>query len=145
MRIKTQTALIIVATLLIGIVIGVLASGFIIHGLPRHVAGMRHREIFVDRMIAVIEPSPEQEDEIRGVLTRHAEDFADMSDRFHDDASALLDSLRSELQPLLNEEQKARLEERHRRFSKPRREFGPPGRHKPGNRPPPPPPPDDGE
>jgi hypothetical protein len=138
MTTQTKTVLIIVATLVVGIIIGALGSGFVIHRFARHVADARHREIFVEKMVGVIAPAPEQEEAIRDILTRHAEQFAELSDDFHRETSALFDSLRSELDPVLTQEQKERLEERGRRFRRLMKHAGPP-RRRPGEGPPPPP------
>lgn len=143
MKTRTGTVLIIVATLLIGIIIGALGSGFVIHRFARHMPDMRHRDLFVERMVETIDPSPDQEEAIRDILTRHAEEFAEISDSFHRDASALFDSLRAELDPVLTEEQKAKLEERGRRVRRLMKHPGPPGRRWPGEKPPPPPPDED--
>ena len=145
MKTNTKTVLIIVATLLIGILIGALGSGFMVHRVARRMADMRHREMFVERMVDVIDPAADQEAEVRDILTRHAEQFAAISDSFHRETSALFDSLRSELDPILTDEQKARLEERGRRVRRLMKHVGPPGHHMPGGkRPPTPSPEDDG-
>lgn len=143
MKTNTKTVLIIVGTLVIGIVIGALGSGFVVHRFAGRMAEARHRDMFVERMVELIDPTPDQEPRVRDILTRHAEKFSVLADGFHEDASALLDSLRSELDPVLTDEQKARLEERHERFGKTFKHGGPPPGHRPGDRPPPPPPPDD--
>jgi len=143
MKTNTKTVLIIVGTLLIGIVIGALGSGFVVHRFGPRMAEVRHREIFVERMVELIDPTPEQEPKVRDILTRHAEEFSELAEGFHEEASALLDSLRSELDPVLTEEQRARLEEKHEKFGRGFKRGGPRPGHKPGDRPPPPPPPDD--
>jgi hypothetical protein len=143
MKTNTKTALIIIGTLLIGIVIGALGSGLVVHKFATRMAEMRHREIFVERIVELIDPTPEQEPKVRDILTRHAEKFSELAEGFHEDASALLDSLRSELAPVLTEEQKARLEERRERFGRVFKHGGRPRGHKPGDKPPPPPPPED--
>ena len=145
MKTNTKTVLIIVATLLIGILVGALGSGFMVHRFARRLPHMERREMFVEGMVELIDPAPEQEDEIRGILTRHAEQFTEITDDFHEETSALFDSLRTELDPVLTDEQKARLEERHQRLGRLMKRGGPFPRGKPGNRRHPPPPPDDGE
>ncbi len=137
MTTKTKTAMIIVATLVIGIVIGALGSGFVVHRFAGRPRDMRHREVFVERMVKLIDPAPDKEDEIRGILTRHAELFNEITDDFHRETSALFDSLRTELDSVLTEEQRARLEER-------RQKLGPSRHGKPGERRRPPPAPDEG-
>ena len=142
MKTNTKTVLIIVATLLIGILIGALGSGFMVHRFAGRMAEMRHRDMFVERMMELIEPAPEQEAEVRDILTRHAEEFTSLADEFHENATALFDSLLSDLDPVLTDEQKERLEERHERMGRSMKHGRRPPHHKPGA--PPPPPGDDG-
>jgi hypothetical protein len=144
MKTDTKTGLIIVATLLIGILIGALGSGFMVHRFARRMADMRHRDMFVERMIELIQPAPEQEAEVRDILTRHAEEFTKLADGFQEDTAALFDSLRSELDPVLTDEQKERMEERHERLGKFLRHGHRPPHDKPGGAPRRPPPGDDG-
>jgi hypothetical protein len=144
MKTNTKTVLIIVATLLIGILIGALGSGFVVHRFATRMADMRHRDMFVERMVELIEPAPEQEAEVRDILTRHAEEFTELADGFQEDTAALFDSLRSELDPVLTDEQKERLEERHERLGRFLKLGRRPPHHKPGGPPRHPPPGDDG-
>jgi hypothetical protein len=144
MKTNTKTVLIIVATLLIGIIIGALGNGFMVHRFARRTADARHRDMFVERMVELIDPAPEQEPVVRGILTRHAEEFSKLTDNFREETSALFDSLRSELDPVLTDEQKAQLEDRHQRFGRHSKRGGMPPRHEPGEGPPPPPPPEGG-
>lgn len=147
MKTNTKTVLIIVATLVIGIFIGALGSGFMAHRLGRRLPHMEHSERFVEGMVRLIDPAPDQEDQIRGILTRHAEQFAGITDDFREETSALFDSLSTELDSVLTAEQKARLEERHQRLGRMMKGGGQFPHGKPGDRrpPPPPPPSDDGE
>ena len=145
MKTNTKTALVIIATLVIGILIGVLGSGFMVHRFARRVPDMRHSEVFVERMIDIIEPAPEQEEEIRGILTRHAEQFTEITEGFRAETTTLMDSLRTELDSVLTDEQRARLEEKHRRFDKMMKHGRPFPHGRPGDRRRPPPPDDSGD
>jgi Spy/CpxP family protein refolding chaperone len=144
MKTNTKTVIIIVATLVIGILIGALGSGFMVHRFARRLPHMEHSEMFVEGMVDLIDPAPEQEDQIRGILTRHSEQFTEITDGFREETSALFDSLRSELEPVLTDEQKARLEERHQRLGRLMKRGRPAHHGKPGDRRRPPPPPDEG-
>jgi len=145
MNVRTKTVLVIVATLLIGILIGALGSSFVVHRFIGRVAEMRHRDVFVERLVETIDPEPEQEEVVRDILTRHSERFSEMSERFRSETTALLDSLKAELDTVLTDEQKARLEEKASRVRRASRHHYPRG-HKPGDErhlPPPPPPPEE--
>jgi Spy/CpxP family protein refolding chaperone len=148
MKTNTKTVLIIVATLVIGILIGALGTGFMAHRFGRRLPHMEHGEMFVEGMLDLIDPAPEQEDQIRGILTRHAQQFTEITGDFREEISVLVDSLRAELDSVLTEEQKERLDERHRRLGRLMKCGGPFPHGKPGDRrppPPPPPPPEGGE
>ena len=145
MKTNTKTALVIGATLVIGILIGVLGSGFMVHRFARRLPDMRHSEVFVERMVDLIEPTPEQEEEIRGILTRHAEQFTEITEDFRAETTVLIDTLRAELDSVLTDEQRARLEERHRRLDKMMKRGGPFPHGRPGDRRLPPPPDDSGD
>jgi hypothetical protein len=142
MRTRTKTTLIIIATLVIGIFIGALGSGFVVQRSARHFGERKHREIFIDRVVEVIDPTPDQERVVRAILTKHSEQFEEMSDRFRLEAAALFDSLKADLDTVLTEEQKARLQERVEKMPRPMRHPRPP-RGGPDEKLPPPPPPGD--
>jgi len=145
MKTNTKTVIVIVATLVIGILIGALGSGFMAHRFARRLPHMEHSARFIEGMVDLIDPAPEQEDQIRGILTRHAERFTEITGDFREETSALFDSLLTELDSVLTEEQKARLEERHQRFGRGTKRGGSFPHGKPGDRRRPPPPPDEGD
>lgn len=145
MKIHTKTALIIVATLVIGIFIGALGSGFMFHRRTGRPPRREYGERFVEFVMDLIAPPAEQEDEIREILTRHAEEYEEITKNYREETSALFDSLGSRLDSVLTDEQKAKFEERRRRLRQ-RMDHGKPLPHgKPGDHRPPPPPDEGGE
>ena len=131
MSIHGKSALIIIGTLLIGIVIGVFLVGPIAHHRMMPHIPRRGPEAFTPMLERVIRPSAEQEEAIREVLEKHSERLAEMHKDYRTEMTAIMDSLRKDLDPILSEEQKARLDERHghfRDFMKSRK--GPHGRFK---------------
>jgi hypothetical protein len=116
MSIHGKSALIILGTLLIGIVIGVFLAGPVVHHrMQPHIPG-RGPEAITPMLERLIEPSPDQEEAVREVLERHSKRLAEMHKGYRDDMVAMMDSLRKDLDPILTEEQKARLDEARGRF-----------------------------
>lgn len=140
MSIQWKSALIIIATLVIGIVIGVFLAGPVLH---RHIGpgpGDRGGAMFMTMLERIIQPTADQEDAVREILERHAAKLDFMHEEFRIEMVATMDSLRKELDPILTDEQKARLDDRRGHFK--HFEKGGPRRH--GRRPEPPERPDTG-
>ena len=141
MSVKWKSVFIIVATLVIGILIGTFLAGPVLHRR----AGRRHidrgPEVFTQMMERVIRPTAEQEEAVRAVLEEHSARLEELHEDFRTRMVTTMDSLKADLDLLLTEEQKARLEERQRRLDR-FMEKGP----RPGTKgaPPPGPPPDHG-
>jgi hypothetical protein len=129
MSTRSQTTLIVVATLVIGILIGTFLAGPVLHRQLRPPFRGRHPEGFVFAVEMLIDPAPDQADAVHRILTEHAERFSDISSEYHSEISAVMDSLRKELDPVLTDEQKERLDRRHEHLDKIRR-------HMKGRRPP---------
>ena len=142
---RTKSALLIVATLVIGMVLGSLVTGAIANRRLDSLAEARGRmsSFFVD----AIEPeSEEQAEAIRSVLDGAAPRFKEIFEATRGEMKRLSDSVMVELDPILTDEQKERLEKRMRfgpgrppfgREGRPGFRDGPPG-PRPGMRGPPP-------
>jgi hypothetical protein len=141
MKIETKTYVIIMITLVIGMVIGSLITGAIVHHRVRRFMNLGHPEHLATRIEELIDPDQSQREAVHGILMKHSERFLQVHSHFESEMLALRDSLKKDLEPLLTEEQRKRLE----RQPKPPRPFrdGKPGPwrgHEPGS----PPPPDEG-
>jgi len=138
MKLTTKTTLILIGVLIIGIVIGFVgASSFLRFHHMRKVAEFRRGEGFVSEMERIVDPKPEQKEQIHLVLVRHSEWIKKFSDEQFRVFIASFDTLHQELSNVLTPEQMKcfdkRMEEIRNR---------PPS---PGRRPGPPPPPPSGE
>jgi hypothetical protein len=111
MNTKAQTTLIIVTTLLIGVVIGALGSGALRGERTRTLVQMPPRDRFQEAMERIIDPTPEQQQIIEGILARHAEEVSALHENLQQQIFVLFDSLQIELNSVLTEEQKARMKE----------------------------------
>ena len=114
MRGKTKGALILFSTLLIGVLIGTLLSGWFVRDRLRPIPHPRH---FVRSTERLIEPQDEaQRRAMRAVLRRHAAALRELNAKHRQKLKEQLDASRAELAPLLSEQQLRRLDRRQRRF-----------------------------
>ncbi len=129
MSIQWKSTFIIVATLVIGILVGVFLAGPVMHRHLRPHLAERGPGVFTPMIERIIQPAPDQEEAVRAVLDKHSARLADMHEDFRAGMVATMDSLRKDLDSILTDEQKARLDERQghfKHFMKGRR--GPRGR-----------------
>jgi hypothetical protein len=125
MSTRSQTTIIVVSTLVIGILIGLFLLGPVLHRHLRPPHPARHRGSFVEGLERLLDPEPEQVEGIRKVLSEHGDGFEDISSRYHSEISAMMDSLRKDLDPLLTDEQRARLDRGRDHFEKTRAHIKP--------------------
>jgi len=128
MTIKVKATLILLATLIIGGLIG----GLIVGALARdRMQGMPPfgRDGFVDRWIGMLNPEAEQKHALEKIVERHAPRFRDTFTRHREEMQSLIDSLHQELDPVLTEAQREQLNRRRTRgqgrFMEGRRGRGP--------------------
>ena len=123
MRIETKSALILLATFLIGGLVGVLATGAIAQRRVSRVADLRERG-FEMQLERIIEPRDEaQREAIRAILSTAAKRNRATMEGAREEIRSSLEEMREELDPLLDEDQRERLDEAAKRFRR-----GPPGR-----------------
>ena len=114
MRGRTKGALILFSTLLIGVLIGTLLSGWFVRDRLRPIPQPRHFVRSTERLIAP--QDEEQRQAVRAVLRRHAAALRELNAKHREALKEQLDATRAELAPLLSEEQLRRLDRRQRRF-----------------------------
>jgi len=143
---RGKSALILVATLVIGMVLGALLFGAVQRQRFRNALRLARPDRFVASVEHVIQPTDESQ---RRAVRQVLEEFDAQMRRNRIEAAqhlrAELDSLQTHLAPLLTDAQRQRLQEhllRHRRAIRRPPPEGPPGRppgSPPGGPPPPPP------
>ncbi len=114
MREKTKGALILFSTLLIGVLIGTLLSGWFIRDRMRPIPHPRYFVRSTERLIAP--QDEEQRQAVRTVLRRYVAKLRALDAKHREALKEQLDAARAELAPLLSEEQLRRLDRRQRRF-----------------------------
>ncbi|MDH4220077.1 MAG: hypothetical protein OEY18_12675 [Candidatus Aminicenantes bacterium] len=146
MNIKVKTTLIIMSTLIIGIIIGALLSRAYLHHRIRRAFTMVNPNRFMIFFEQNISPTPEQSEQIRKIIQKHAKTVSELQKNLRDGMDSSIESLRKELDSVLTPEQKRRLERmmrgrrlwprrdrrlwppRDRPFPDPQRKFPPPDR-----------------
>lgn len=135
MKLETKSSVILIATLLLGVAIGLIGQGALQRAMhdprgPRN--GERARPSgFVARMESVLQLRVDQRATVRPLLESSADQNQRVIDDAHGRLRAQLDTLRATLAPLLDEAQRAQLADEARRLPDP---FRPPPRE--GGRPP---------
>ena len=111
MRTSDKSILIIIATLVVGGLVGAFTTAAVNNHRMEELKALRHQEGFISAAEEVIGPvSAAQRAQLRPVLEHTAARRTELSRVYRDDREALLDSMRAELAPLLSAAQRSRLE-----------------------------------
>lgn len=112
---KTKSTLLLVATLVIGLVLGALINGYFVRQRLDRIGRLMNPAGFMGRMEEVIQPtSDEQREAIRQVLDAAAPRAMAIMRESRARMKALNDSVKSELSGIVTEEQMKRLDDRTR-------------------------------
>jgi hypothetical protein len=109
MNVKTKTALIIIATLIIGIAIGAMLNRALLQHRIKRTFSYRNPDrlpVFYER---ILDPNVEQTQKIRSILKKHAVTISKIRNNYQEEMLAANESFKTELDPLLTPAQKRRL------------------------------------
>jgi hypothetical protein len=110
MTIQLKSTMIVLATLFLGVLIGILGSRWL-HEPPKFKPHeMRDPGGFIQFNEHLIQPTVAQRDTIRKILIKYYNRFTDLDREHRVELKAVLDSMRRELDPLLTKEQRKRME-----------------------------------
>lgn len=109
MSTKSQTILIVSATLVIGFVLGVLTSGAFRHQREDRFRRMGAHQRFENAMERIIKPTDEQRKAIEAITKKRFDRIAELREQCEDELFAVLDSIRGDFATVLTEEQLIRL------------------------------------
>ena len=129
MNVKAKTALIIIITLIIGIFLGAMLNRALLRHKIRKTFSMHKPDRLVFFMEEMIQPNPDQRDQLRSIMEKHAETMKEMRQRFFTEMQAERESFLKDIDPLLTPEQKERLKKGPPGFFPGRRPF--PDRRRP--------------
>jgi hypothetical protein len=108
---KLKSLLIIIVTLILGILLGVLGSGYFRSKKMKQVRSYTSVEAFTSRFLKVLEPTEDQKQQIVPIIKKFSKENDKLRKKYRDDFRKLMKDFRDELYPLLTEEQIKRLEE----------------------------------
>lgn len=120
MNVRTKTAFIIIATLLIGILLGAGLHRLYLQHRLRRIVNLQRPLIMTRMMEQVIQPTPEQRMEIRQILKKHSQRLLEIRREFEEKMREELAAIRQEMDPILTPQQRKWLE---RRFPRPYRRW----------------------
>ena len=121
---RTKSIALLVATLLLGIVLGAVLNAWWAHERFERIRRLRTAGGFEQMVLRTVEPqSPEQREEIEQVVMGAAERLDSLRARHWGELRSVIDSMRVELEPVLTDEQMQALSDRIRMH---RRRSGPP-------------------
>lgn len=112
MSIKLKSMVILLATLCIGIAVGVLGSRLYIEHRAQKFREIRGEQLFRGIMEEIIQPTPEQAETLNKIFAKYQKSRRQMNVQFRSQTKAILDSMYAEIAPLLTKEQLKRLDER---------------------------------
>jgi septal ring factor EnvC (AmiA/AmiB activator) len=144
MEVKTKSYFILIATLILGIIIGVAGSGMLrSYFFEKRMEKIRSPHGFIEHMEEIIKPDPSQKEELREKLESQQQQFSQLSMQFRTQMDSLNHEFQKELNDILTKEQQERLskffERRKPRFGDKEKHFPPPPPFPSGDIPPPPP------
>jgi regulator of extracellular matrix RemA (YlzA/DUF370 family) len=118
---RRKSILILCATLIVGILIGLLVPGFFHkyqggrqHGRGgRDMGNERKKEWFASTIFRVVKPDSAQAKQIKPIADWASQQIEAVENSSNSQMSAILDSVKVQLKPILTEEQQQRLTEFH--------------------------------
>ncbi|HEX8394719.1 MAG TPA: hypothetical protein VF665_20400 [Longimicrobium sp.] len=141
LKVETKSAIILLATLLLGAAMGALGTGALARYRAAQVEQMRRNGGFPEHMREIIQPrSAAQWDSLLPIVRATGRRNERIQARTRREMRAALDSMRAELAPRLDADQRRRLDQFARGAFRPRRPAPPPRGPYPPMGPPPPPP-----
>jgi hypothetical protein len=111
MTIQLKSTLVVLATFLLGMVIGGLGDHWLMRPLF-NAREFRHPAGFLQFNEQVIQPQKSQRDTVRAILLKYHQKFEALAQQHRSELTAMLDTLHLELAPVLTEEQRSRLQQR---------------------------------
>lgn len=102
---KARPVFLMIATLLIGFILGVLISAQLRHKRMRPFRIYSSEQKFEESIFRLIQPDEEQIEVIDEIISRYGREGSELSKNFRNEFDALMNNFWSELKPELTEEQ----------------------------------------
>jgi len=118
MNLKIKNSLILAGTLILGIIIGVLISGRVMHSRVENMKSFYTEQGFNRQIMRVIKPTEEQKKQLRPLFREQAKKNHELFTECRNKRSELMKHFKSELEGYLTDEQMQRLEKMEMRMRK---------------------------
>lgn len=109
MKNKLKPIIILLATLLLGGVVGFMASTYHFHHRMDEFMRCSDQDRFINMIRQQVEPTKEQEGNIIPILEKYAEESMELHHDCRSEHFTIIDSMFSEIKPFLNEKQQNKL------------------------------------
>ncbi len=110
MNLQIKNSLILAGTLILGIIIGVLISGRVIHSRVENMRNFYTEQGFNRQIMKVIKPTEEQKKQLRPLFREQAKKNHELFTECRNKRKVLMEQFKSELEGYLTDEQMLRLE-----------------------------------
>ena len=107
MNTQIKSRMIIISTLVIGILLGAVISGFVAKGITK---SRRTSGSFFNRLEEKIEPDESQKEMLKEIISKHQAQMDKIISQFRTDMHNAKDSLKKEIHPILTPVQRERVE-----------------------------------
>jgi len=111
MNVKVKTALIIIVTLVIGIIMGAMINRTLVQKRIRRAFSIRNPRIFVQSYLRTIKPGSDQHETIMEILSKYEKHVSEIRENFNEEVQSSYELMLRELEPILTPEQMKRIEE----------------------------------
>lgn len=129
-NVRTKAVFVLLGTLLLGILLGALGTGFFVRHRLHHLHQLRTPSGFTQEMMQAIEPTgSEQRDALRDALQSHVHQMKEIRERYRKKLRTEVDSMHATAEDLLTPQQQQRMREKmkelHREGEHAEHEFSP--------------------
>jgi hypothetical protein len=111
MTTKLKVTLVIIATLIIGIVLGVVGRGVLMKHHRQKLDKIERTELFLTRINEAVDPDSSQKPKVEEIAKRTAERIEILFDHHQSQMATLVDSMKRELSAILTPSQQQRLDQ----------------------------------
>ncbi|MCP2619797.1 hypothetical protein NLC35_00910 [Candidatus Aminicenantes bacterium AC-334-K16] len=112
MNVKIKTTLIILATLILGVILGAGLHRLYIQHRIKKIFTLQRPPIMARTLERVIQPTPEQRIRIRRILHRHTQRLLEIRREYETKLRQEMTAIQREIDPILTPQQRKRLERR---------------------------------
>ena len=107
---KLKVTIIIIATLLIGILLGVVGRGAFVKRHHQKLDSIERTEFFLSRVNEIVDPDSSQKPKVQEISKRTAQRIEILFERHQTEMAVIVDSMKQELSAVLRPEQKQRID-----------------------------------